>query len=144
MIRECVTTHGVVRPLESERDLCALGTYLPPGIQRHEKKYPRTMRQIARRREHAIAILHSQDSATEKGAGGGDEGEGWSAAWALEEPDERPPPSSLVARCDTTDRSACSCAACNCHETQAGCTAYGGHVDFGHLRSTRKGCTQER
>ena len=116
MIRECVTTHGVIRPLEPERDLPALhdpshlGLISPrwaqiylAGIQRHEKKYAGTMRQIARRRERAIALLRSQDSATEKGTGGGVEGEGWSAAWALEDSEERPPPSSLVARCDTAE-----------------------------------------
>ena len=113
MIRECVTTHGVIRPLEPERDLPALhdpshlGLISPrwaqiylAGIQRHEKKYAGTMRQIARRRERAIALLRSQDSATEKETGGG---EGWSAAWALEDSEERPPPSSLVARCDTAE-----------------------------------------
>ena len=113
MIRECVTTHGVIRPLEPERDLPALhdpshlGLISPrwaqiylAGIQRHEKKYAGTMRQIARRRERAIALLRSQDSATEQGTGGG---EGWSAAWALEDSEERPPPSSLVARCDTAE-----------------------------------------
>ena len=31
------------------------------------------------------------------------EGEGWSVAWALEDALERPPPSSLVARCDTAE-----------------------------------------
>ena len=116
MIRECVTTHGVVRALEPERDLPALhndpshlGLISPrwaqiyiAGIQRHEKKYAGTMRQIARRRERAIALLRSQGSTTEKSTTGGG-GEGWSVAWALEDPDERPPPSSLVARCDTAE-----------------------------------------
>ena len=30
-------------------------------------------------------------------------GEGWSVVWALEDPDQRPPPSSLVARCDSSE-----------------------------------------
>jgi len=105
MIRERNATHGVVRPLEPERDLLALHidsahlgiisarwaqVYLA-GIYRHEKKYAGTIRQIAQRRERAIALLRSQGSATEKGTDG--EGEGWSVAWALDDADERPPPS---------------------------------------------------
>ena len=108
MIHQCVT-------LEPERDLPALhinpshlGLISPrwaqiylAGIQCHEKKYAGNMRQIARRRERAIALLRSQASVTEKSTGGG--GEGWSVAWALQDPDERPPPSSLVARCDAAE-----------------------------------------
>ena len=105
MVRERISTHGVVRPLEPERDLLALHidsahlgiisarwaqVYLA-GIYRHEKKYAGTIRQIAQRRERAIALLRSQGSATEKGTDG--EGEGWSVAWALDDADERPPPS---------------------------------------------------
>jgi hypothetical protein len=114
MIRERVATHGTVRPLEPERDLTALHVdpahlrtvsarwaqvYLA-GTQGHEKKYGARMRQIARRRERAITLLRSQamgDAQVEV------EGEGWSVAWALEDADERPPPSSLVARCDTAE-----------------------------------------
>ena len=81
MIRECITTHDDVRPLEPEHDLPVLhidsshlGLISPrwvqiylAGIQRHEKKYAGTMRQIARRRERAITLLCSQDLATERG-----------------------------------------------------------------------------
>jgi hypothetical protein len=115
MIRERISTHGIVRPLEPELELLALHidpsnvssisarwaqVYLA-GVHHHEKKYAGTMRQIARRRERAIALLRSQGS----GVGGEveKEVEGWSVAWALDDPDERPPPSSLVARCDTTE-----------------------------------------
>jgi len=113
MIRERVATRGVVRPLEPERDLPALqvdltrlGTvsarwarvYLA-GSQRHEKKYAGCMRNVARRRERAIALLRSQGVGEAEKA----EGEGWSVAWALDDADERPPPSSLVARCDTAE-----------------------------------------
>ena len=120
MIRERVATNGAVRPLEPERELPAfnvnpahLGTvparwakvYIA-AMQRHEKKYSARIRQIARQRERAISLLRSQAvGEAEKGVGAeaGAEGEGWSVAWALEDADERPPPSSLVARCDTTE-----------------------------------------
>ncbi|KAH9055379.1 hypothetical protein EDB87DRAFT_1333457 [Lactarius vividus] len=118
MIRERVATNGTIRALEPERDLPGLhvdpahlgivsarwaGVYVP-SMQRHEKKYAGCMRQIARRRERAIALLRSQgprEIEEEKKAEV--EGEGWSVAWALDDPDERPPPSSLVARCDTAE-----------------------------------------
>ncbi|KAH8985537.1 Alpha/Beta hydrolase protein [Lactarius akahatsu] len=116
MIRERVATNGTIRPLEPEPDLP--GLHVDPahlGIvssrwvrvylacaQSHEKKYAGSMRQVARRRERAISLLRSQGPReTEKGADVG--GEGWSVAWALDDPDERPPPSSLVARCDTAE-----------------------------------------
>jgi len=113
MIRERVATHGNVRPLEPESELPALhldpahlGVISPrwarvylAGVQRHETKYAARMRQIARRRERAIALLRSQTPVAVSES----DGEGWSVAWALEEDDERPPPSSLVARCDTAD-----------------------------------------
>ncbi|KAH9055377.1 Alpha/Beta hydrolase protein [Lactarius vividus] len=112
MIRERVATNGTIRALEPERDLPALHAdpahlgivsarwarvYLA-SAQHHEKKFAGSMRQIARRRERAIALLRSQGP-REASA----EGEGWSVAWALDDPDERPPPSSLVARCDTAE-----------------------------------------
>ncbi|KAH9020634.1 alpha beta-hydrolase [Lactarius pseudohatsudake] len=112
MIRERVATNGTIRPLEPERDLPALHAdpahlgivsarwarvYLATA-QGHEKKYAGSVRQIARRRERAIALLRSQVPREAEA-----EGEGWSVAWALDDPDERPPPSSLVARCDTAE-----------------------------------------
>lgn len=115
MIRERVATHGTIRPLEPEPNLLALNLdpaelgFISPrwarvylaGVQRHEKKYAARMRQIARRRERAIALLRSQMSPDERAEKGG---EGWSVAWALDvDADERPPPSSLVVRCDTAD-----------------------------------------
>jgi hypothetical protein len=113
MIRERVTTHGIVRPLEPEPELPALhidpshlgaisarwAHVYPAGTHHHEKKNAGTMRQIARRRERAIALLRSQGSSV----GGEVEGGAWSVAWALDDPDEHPPPSSLVARCDTAE-----------------------------------------
>ncbi|KAH8984794.1 Alpha/Beta hydrolase protein [Lactarius hatsudake] len=118
MIRERVATNGTIRPLEPERDLPGLHVdpahlgvvsarwarvYIP-FMQRHEKKYAGSMRQVARRRERAIALLRSQGSREEVKVKEAEvEGEGWSVAWALDDPDERPPPSSLVARCDTVE-----------------------------------------
>ncbi|KAH9165053.1 Alpha/Beta hydrolase protein [Lactarius sanguifluus] len=117
MIRERVATNGTIRPLEPERDLPALDTdpahlgivsaywariYLATA-QRHEKKYAGSTRQIARRRERAIALLRSQGPREVEEKEAEVEGEGWSVAWALDDPDERPPPSSLVARCDTAE-----------------------------------------
>jgi hypothetical protein len=114
MIRERVATHGTVRPLEPEANIPALqldpanlGIISPrwarvylAGVQRHEKKYAARMRQIARRRDRAIALLRSQT----RDEGGETGGEGWSVVWALNvDADERPPPSSLVVRCDTAD-----------------------------------------
>ncbi|KAH9066003.1 Alpha/Beta hydrolase protein [Lactarius deliciosus] len=119
MIRERVATNGTIRPLEPECDLPGLhidpahlgvlsarwARVYMPFMQRHEKKYAGSMRQVARRRERAIALLRSQGSREEEKEKGGAEveGEGWSVAWALDDPDERPPPSSLVARCDTAE-----------------------------------------
>ena len=117
MIRERVAIHGVVRPLESEPDLPALHVdpahigivsarwarvYLA-GMQRHKKKYASRMRLIARRRERAIALLRLQPTVGEAEKEAETEGEGWSVAWALDVADEHPPPSSLVARCDTVE-----------------------------------------
>ncbi|KAH8985534.1 Alpha/Beta hydrolase protein [Lactarius akahatsu] len=118
MIRERVAINGTIRPLEPERDLPGLHVdpahlgvvsarwarvYIP-FMQRHEKKYAGSMRQVVRRRERAIALLRSQCSReVEKEKEAEVEGEGWSVAWALGDPDERPPPSSLVARCDTEE-----------------------------------------
>ncbi|KAI9452278.1 Alpha/Beta hydrolase protein [Lactarius psammicola] len=116
MIRERVAITGVIRPLEPERDLPALHVdpaqlgmvsarwarvYLARS-QRHEKKYAASTRNVARRRERAIALLRSQASRV-VGEAEKAEGEGWSVAWALDDADERPPPSSLVARCDTAE-----------------------------------------
>ncbi len=113
MIRERVSTQGVIRPLEPESeipllqvDTTRLGRVSAPwaqiyleGVQKHEKKFATCTRQIARRRERAIALLPETAQAENAGV----DGEGWSVAWALKDPSERPPPSSLVARCDTPE-----------------------------------------
>ena len=111
MICECVMTYGVVCPLNPEHKLpshlglispCWAQIYLT-GIQHHEKKYTGTMQQIAWHRKRVITLLRSWGSATEKQAGEWVEGEGWIVIWALDDPDEHPLPSSLVARCDMTE-----------------------------------------
>ena len=117
MIRERVATNGIVRPLEPERDIPALNIdpttlgiisarwaqlYIA-GMQRHEKKFASSIRQIEQRRKRAIALLRSRTETSQEEAAAEVEGEGWSVAWALDDADERPPPSSLVARCDTAE-----------------------------------------
>ncbi|KAI0253635.1 hypothetical protein BJV78DRAFT_1190869 [Lactifluus subvellereus] len=114
MIRERVAIHGAVRPLEGERDLSAL--QMVPELlgaiserwvwryiaaqERQEKKFSAHIKHIAKRRECAIAKLRrgSQSRPPEEAA----VSSGWSLAWALHA-DERPPPSSLVARPDTAE-----------------------------------------
>ncbi|KAN0137895.1 hypothetical protein V8E53_004379 [Lactarius tabidus] len=81
MIRERITTHGVVRPLEPEPELPAL--HIDCGSWPH------------------LSTLGT--GLPRKSGGGKVEGEGWSVAWALDDADERPPPSGLVARCDTAE-----------------------------------------
>jgi hypothetical protein len=149
MIRERISTHGVVRPLEPEPELPALHidsvhlgiisarwaqVYLAK-VYHHEKKYAGTMRQIARRRERAIALLRSQGS----GGGGDVEGEGWSVAWALGDADERPPPSSLVARCDTTEALALARAAAATKRKRNARLAAAASVSGTHKRRTQDG-----
>jgi hypothetical protein len=114
MIRERVSTHGTVRPLEAEEDLPALQvapellgvvseTWVRRYIaakERHEKKFAARYNHIAKRRERALAKLRqsSQSRPREEEA----VLSGWSLPWALDV-DELPPPSSVVARCDTAE-----------------------------------------
>ena len=164
MIRQRVATQGVVRPLEPETELAALqidpadlGVISAPwarvylaGVHRHEKKYAASMRQIAQRRERAIALLRSQGSRVgtgdaEKGAGeeaAEVEGKGWSVAWALEDADERPPPSSLVARCDTAEALALARAVTAAKRKRNARRAASSSVSVS-LRGTRKRRTQD-
>ena len=114
MIRERVAIHGAVRPLEGERELPAL--QMVPELlgaiserwvwryiaaqERQEKKFAVHIKHIAKHRERAIAKLRqgSQSGPPEEAASSS----GWSLAWALHV-EERPPPSSLVARPDTAE-----------------------------------------
>ncbi|KAI0050776.1 alpha/beta-hydrolase [Auriscalpium vulgare] len=142
MIRERVSTHGVIRPLEDESELPAL--HVPPdvigtlserairryltGKEKSDKKYSMTIKHIAKHRQrnlerakqdmfhHISQLQHyldrSQEAEAESQAGAGNAStlrEGllmgtptWSLAWALDG-DERPPPSSIVARRDTEE-----------------------------------------
>lgn len=154
MIRERVSTQGVIRPLEPEDELPAL--QVPPdligalserairryveGKERFDKKFSSTIKHIAKHRERNLK-QGSQDTyrritqlqhylEREREAAGGpsqpstsgadnqqnkgqESGTGvqegllnaaasWSLAWALDG-DERPPPSSIVARRDTQE-----------------------------------------
>jgi hypothetical protein len=123
MIRERVSTQGIIRPLEPEPELPAM--QLPPeligtlsehairryatGHARFAKKFARAIRHIEKQRlrnidracrdmdQHIAALQHYLDR--EK-TGAADAN--WTLAWALDA-DERPPPSSIVARRDTTE-----------------------------------------
>lgn len=139
MIRERVSTHGIIRPLEPESELPAFS--LPPELigvvselamrryqdakAKFDKKFSRTLKTIEKHRRRNLDIAHKdamrnmsqlQHYAVQDNGTGG-EGEGsafrgvrdglkasgsWSWAWALDT-DERPPPSSIVARRDTDE-----------------------------------------
>ena len=128
MIRECVTTHGVIRPLEPERDLPALGTDLPrrhttprEEIRRNHATNRTTPR--ARYRSTAFPGLDYR-----KRDGGrrrmerrvGTRGPGRTST--AEQP----------CRKVRYGRGARARAVFKCHETQTECAARGGHVSFGH------------
>ena len=122
MIRERVAINGTVRPLEAEEDLPALqvdpellgvvseiwlSRYIT-ATERLEKKFAVHINNVTTRRERAISNLRQKSSQSrrrpleEAAAAAVSSGSGWSLAWALDE-NEFPPPSSLVARCDTTE-----------------------------------------
>ncbi|KAN0141559.1 alpha/beta-hydrolase [Lactarius tabidus] len=93
MVRERITTHGVIRPFEPEPELPTL---------------------------HIDSVHLSIISARcaqvylAKSSGGGEvegKGEWWSVVWALDDVDERPPPSGLVVRCNTAEALALALAA---------------------------------
>lgn len=153
MIRERVSTQGVIRPLEPEDELPAtqvphdlIGTVSERAIrryidgqQRFDKKFASAIKSIEKHRERNLArgsqdayrritrlqhYLEREREATDKpsatdatnaqGTGKEDEhrpgvkegllnaSAGWSLAWALDA-DEKPPPSSIVARRDTQE-----------------------------------------
>lgn len=115
MIRERVSINGVIRPLEAEQSLPALqiipellGTVSEhwiyryvAGTEHHDKKFAGHIKRVTKCRERTIAHLRegSQSRSGEEKAAASPE---WSLAWALEV-DERPPPSSLVARRDIAE-----------------------------------------
>jgi len=119
MIRERVSIQGVIRPLEGEQELPALqispellGTISElwvhryvAGTARHEKKFAvHSRKQIAKLHRRPSRSSHSRSTSTEEQeAEVSGSSTGWTLAWALEV-DERPPPSSLVARHDIAEK----------------------------------------
>ena len=122
MIRERVSIHGIIRPLEPEPELPAmqvspeligtpsehaLGRYIA-GNARFKKKFARTLRRIAKQRQqnlerssrdtqlHVTALQHYLERERTDGNINGH------MDWELDA-DERPPPSSIVARRDTDE-----------------------------------------
>jgi hypothetical protein len=122
MIRERVAIHGAVRPLEAEEDLPALQVVpeilgaIPKHLvwryiaakERHKKKYVTRINHIAKRRDRAIAKLRQSSQICRNDSEEAAVSSGWSLHWALDA-DELPPPSSLVARCDTAQAFKLAC-----------------------------------
>lgn len=140
MIRERVSTRGLIRPLEPESELDAL--LVPQGIlgalselavrryldgkAKFDKKFAKDLRAVQKQRDRNLELsskdvmkniaqlqgLKSSQGKNGKGKAhdtkkGVKEGldassASWSWAWALDV-DERPPPSSIVSRRDTTE-----------------------------------------
>lgn len=137
MIRERISTHGIIRPLEPESELQAFS--LPPELigvvselamrryqdakAKFDKKFARTVKSIEKHRRRNLDIAHKdalrnmahlqhyvaqggaapEKHETFRGIKEGLKTSGsWSWAWALDA-DERPPPSSIVARRDTQE-----------------------------------------
>jgi hypothetical protein len=123
MIRERVSTQGIIRPLEPEPELPAMqlppekvGTHSEHAVRRYvtgnarsTKKFARAIRHIEKHRQRNIdrasrdtnqqiaALQQYLERETKTGAPD-------VVAWALAlDADERPPPSSIVARCDTVE-----------------------------------------
>lgn len=122
MIRERVSTQGIIRPLEQEEDLPAfrlspqlIGITPEVVLERYmaakqaaDQKFASTIKSIEKARMRNIERA-SQDFAQRAAAlqcylrsAGGAGGEAWRLAWALDA-DERPPPSSIVGRLDTEE-----------------------------------------
>ncbi len=126
MIRERVSTQGIIRPLDPELELPAM--QVPPelvgslsehamrryvaGHARLEKKFARAIRRIEKHRlrnidrasrdtnRHLAALQHYLDRERTDAEAGVEAS--WNLAWALDA-DECPPPSSIVARRDTEE-----------------------------------------
>lgn len=127
MIRERVSTQGMIRPLEQEEDLPAfklspqlVGTIPEIVLMRYmaakqaaDLRFASTIKGIekarARNIERASRDLALHAAAVQRAVGGvngasvSDAGAGvWRLAWALDA-DEHPPPSSIVGRLDTEE-----------------------------------------
>lgn len=133
MIRERVSTHGIIRPLEPNSELTAFS--LPPELigrvselamrryhaakQKFDKKFHGTYKTIEKHRRKHIErakkdamrnMMQLQNHVAQEETAAGETLRGvkdglvasgsWSWAWALDM-DEKPPPSSIVARRDT-------------------------------------------
>lgn len=135
MIRERVSTSGVIRSLEPPESLPALN--MPPsqigvlselsirryldGKAKFDRKFKRTFKDVDKARhktlekskretirsfdELQIYMQATDEKEGKKGEGGIKEAlkavsGSWSYAWALDESDEIPPPSSIIARRD--------------------------------------------
>jgi len=150
MIRERVSTRGVIRPLEPEEELDAMKVpqdvignlselavrrYIE-GKNKYDKKFASTIKAIEKQRNKNLerakkdtiknmnVLQHSLDREAQQAKQNGNEdgngavdgatsdqrqvkdgllaSSGWIWAWALDE-DERPPPSSIVSRRDTSE-----------------------------------------
>ena len=119
MIRERVSTQGIIRPLEHSEHLPAFR--LPPQLigtipeivlerymtakQAADQKFASTIKSIEKARmrniERASQDFAQRAAALQPGSAGGG-GEAWRLAWALDA-DEHPPPSSIVGRLDTEE-----------------------------------------
>ncbi|KZP28521.1 alpha/beta-hydrolase [Athelia psychrophila] len=141
MIRERVSTRGVIRPLEPESDLDAfqvpeeiIGNFSELAVRRYldaqakfDKKFHGTQKVIDKRRQRNLELAKNdifRNMATLQGDVSNSKGKklpkrketvqkgimaglqaasgSWSWAWALDA-GERPPPSSIVSRRDTTE-----------------------------------------
>ncbi len=108
MIRERVSTQGVIRPLEHQDDLPAftlpahlVGVIPERVLSRYmsakhaaDAKFASTIRNIEKMRRRNIERACRELAQQPAG--------GWRREWALDQ-DERPPPSSIVGRLDTEE-----------------------------------------
>jgi hypothetical protein len=130
MIRERVSTHGVIRPLEPESDLDAftvpdalIGTLSEQTIKRYidneenfQQKFAQTYKSVEKMRKKKLEHTEKESKRRfggSSGSGGSPSGSHirvrepqssvWGYAWALGDKLENPPPSSIVARRDTEE-----------------------------------------
>lgn len=132
MLRERVSTKGIIRPLEPEADLDALKVpsefigsiselairRFIEGLGKFEKKFAHTIKDIEKHRRNnlqrakkdtsrnlsALQRTLEQDEGEKNGIKDGliPSSGSWSWAWAIDE-NETPPPSSIVSRRDTEE-----------------------------------------
>lgn len=131
MIRERISTRGEVRPLEPKEELEALsvpqgmrGVVSQPMLERYlqgkaffDEKFAKEMQEVEKQRKSYIDFatkdfakvirrleeLHGSNSKKIPVQDSSDSSKGsWGLAWALDD-DERPPPSSIISRCDVAE-----------------------------------------